>query len=419
MVQQAIILMSRKELSQVSVFTAVQARHITQKEAALQLRLTVRQVRRKLRDFRKKGAASLVHKLRGRPSHHATPNDEKDRALAIVQDQYPDFGPTFAAEKLAEVHGITVDHESLRRWMIAAGLWRIHGGPVTAHVWRERKDCRGMMIQADGSPHRWFENRASACTLLAFIDDATSALLWLEFAEGETTAALMMATWRYLTHEGRPLSVYVDRGGVFRVNIHNEEQDKRTQYGRALTELDIELIHARSPQAKGRVERVFGTLQDRLVKELRLEGISTMAEANQFVREIYLPKHNAKFAVTPKSPADMHRSLRGYDLSRIFCVREQRTVRNDFTIQYERRLFQLAPRQPTILRPGDAVTVSEGLDGTITVGIRTVDLQFHEIAERSIRSAPEKVLRPRLPWKPPADHPWRKRAAQDISLVRN
>lgn len=411
--------MSAKELSQVPVFDQLAKHRLSQQEAAEKLRLTIRQVQRKLRAYRQHGPRSLIHQLRGRPSHRATPDEEKDAVLALVRDRYPDFGPTFAAEKLAEVHGITVDHESLRRWMIATGLWRVHGGPITAHVWRERKDCRGEMAQADGSLHHWFEDRAPACTLLAFIDDATSELLWLEFVEGESTAALMAATWHYLEHDGRPLSLYVDRGGVFRVNIHNEEQDKLTQYARALQELDIELIHARSPQAKGRVERVFGTLQDRLVKELRLAGISTIAEANRFARETYLPRHNAKFAVAPKRETNLHRSLKGYALSQIFCVREERTVRNDFTIQYQRRLFQLDPRQPTLLRPGDAVTVSAGLDGTIAVGIRTVDLRFHEIAERPPKREPVRALTPRLPWTPPADHPWRRSVPHDISVVRN
>ena len=411
--------MSAKELRQVPLFEQLTHRRISQWEAAQKLRLTIRQVQRKLRAYRQDGPWSLAHRLRGRPSHRATPDAEKDQVLALVRDRYPDFGPTFAAEKLHENHAITVDHESLRRWMTAAGLWRVHGGPLTAHVWRERKACRGEMTQADGSLHRWFEDRAPACVLLVFIDDATSELLWAEFVGGESTVALMTATWHYLECEGRPLALYVDRGGVFRVNIHNEEADKVTHYARALQELDIELIHARSPQAKGRVERVFGTLQDRLVKELRLAGISTATEANRFLREVYLPKHNARFAVVPKRTADLHRSLNGYDLSRIFCVREERTVRNDFTIQYQRRLFQLDPRQPTILRPGDTVTVSEGLDGVIAVGIRKIDLRFHEIAERPSSPVHARISSSRVPWKPPVDHPWRRLVPHDISILRN
>lgn len=419
MSQEDVVPMSRKEISQVSVFAELKTRRITQKEAATKLRLTVRQVRRKLRSFRREGAASLAHKLRGRESNHRSPVDRKECALTLIQEKYPDFGPTFAAEKLAEVHGIAVDHESLRRWMIAAGLWRVHGGPITAHVWRERKDCRGEMTQADGSNHAWFEGRGPRCALLAFIDDATSALLWLEFVEGETTAALMGATWAYLEKEGRPLALYVDRHSIYRVNIHNTEEDGMTQFSRAMKELDVEVIFARSPQAKGRVERVFGTLQDRLVKELRLQGIATIPEANRFLREVYLPKHNAKFAVAPKRETNLHRSLKGYDLSRIFCVREERTVRNDFTIQYQRRLFQLSPQQPTILRPGDAVMVSEGLDGTIAVGIRNVDLRFREIAERPLKVEPVRALKPRIPWTPSVNHPWRTYARGDISIVAN
>lgn len=415
------ITMSRREVSQIPVFESLKARTITQPDAAKQLRLTIRQVKRKLRAYRREGPKSLPHRLRGRPSNHATPDAEKDRALAILRKMYPDFGPTFAAEKLAEEHRLVVHPEVLRRWMTAGGLWRVHGGPLTVHVWRERKASRGEMTQADGSDHAWFEDRGPRCTLLAFIDDATSALLWLEFVEEETTAALMTATWDYLERAGRPLSLYVDRHSIYRVNIHNADGERMTQFSRAMSELDVELIHARSPQAKGRVERLFGTLQDRLVKELRLQGISTLEDANRFVRDVYLPKHNAKFAVAPKSPRDLHRSLRGYALSQIFCHREERVVKNDFTLQYQRRLFQLSPRQSTILRPGDVVTVSEGLDGSIALGIRAVSLRFHEIAERPSPPACEKVTYPRVQWTPPADHPWRQARVRqgDLSIVAN
>lgn len=415
----AVIAMSKKELAQVPIFEAVKTRAITQKDAAQKLRLTIRQVKRKLRAYRKSGPKSLVHQLRGRPGNHQVAPAIRERALAIVAEKYPDFKPTFAAEKLEEYHQLIVDPETLRRWMITAGIWRVHNGPITAHVWRERRASRGEMVQGDGSEHAWFENRGPRCTLLAFIDDATSALLWVEFVEDETTADLMGATWRYLMKEGRPLALYVDRHSIFKVNIHNAEGDKMTQFSRAMQELDIELIHARSPQAKGRVERLFGTLQDRLVKELRLAKISTREAANRFLWETYLPKHNAKFTVAPRSPANLHRTLGGYDLSRIFCVREERTVRNDFTIQYQRRMFQLDPRQPTILRPGDTVTVSEGLDGAIAVGIRKVDLGFHEITERPPKVAPVRALKPRVPWKPPVNHPWRTYARGDISIVAN
>lgn len=412
--------MSKRELAQISVFAQLKKYAIPQQDAAKKLRLSIRQVRRKLRAYRAQGLRSLAHQLRGRPSNHQIDQQKKDGALHLIWTRYPDFGPTFASEKLAENHHLAIHHETLRRAMIAEGLWRPHQGPVTVHVWRERKACRGEMTQADGSLHRWFEDRAPACTLLAFIDDATSELLWLEFVEGESTAALMRATWHYLEHEGRPLSLYVDRGGVFRVHIHNEEQDKLTQYARALKELDIELIHARSPQAKGRVERVFGTLQDRLVKELRLLGISTIAEANRFVWEVYLPKHNVKFTVAPKRPADLHRSLRGYDLRRIFCVREGRTVRNDLTIQYKRRLFQVSPQQPTIVTPGTVITVAEALDGAVALSLRSCALQFTEIAERPQTPEAPRAPQPRVPWKPPADHPWRRPllVRQDISIER-
>ena len=289
--------MSRKELDQVSVFVKVQEGTMTQTGAARQLGLSLRQVQRKWQMYRTSeyDPASLVHRLRGRPSNRRLDETVVARAVELVQEKYRDFGPTFAAEKLAEEHQLSIGRERLRQAMAAGGLWTVHGQQrPAAHPWRERRAVRGELVQVDGSPHRWFEDRGEPCTLLQFIDDATSEVLWLELAESESTAALMRATWHYLEAEGRPGDLYTDRGGVFKVNLHNEEDDRVTQYERALTELGIGLIHARSPQAKGRVERGFQTHQDRLVKELRLAGISTIPEANIFLRETYLPKHNRK-----------------------------------------------------------------------------------------------------------------------------
>lgn len=399
--------MSQQELSMVPIFTQLAQRQFTQHDAARMLGLSTRQVKRKLRVFRKRGPQSLIHKLRGRPGNHQLPAGLKDRALNLIQRHYPDFGPTFAAEKLSEHHQVVIHHETLRLLMIDQGLWRPGFGAVTPHLWRERKEAFGELIQVDGSVHRWFEDRKSPSTLLAFIDDATSQLLWLEFAEAETTEALMRSSWHYLEQFGRPISLYADRGGVFSVNLNNPEHDRLTQYGRALKELDIELIPARSPQAKGRVERVFGTLQDRLVKELRLRGISTIDEADHFVQTTYLSRHNAKFAVAPKRAVDFHRSLEGYDLARIFCVKEQRRVANDLTLSYRKRLLQLSPQQPTIVSPGTVVTVEESLSGQLTLFVRRSMLSFKEILERPQRPAATVLRKPRTPWIPPPNHPWR------------
>jgi len=419
MTSQSLVTMSAKELHQVPLFEQLKKRRISQKEAAQKLRLTVRHVQRKLRAYRQNGAKSLLHKLRGRSGNRRTDPTIRRRALATVRERYPDFAPTFASEKLEEHHRLIVDSETLRRWMIADGLWRIGGGPVVPRRWRERKECVGELVQLDGSDHPWFENRGPVCTLLLFIDDATSCLLHGAFVPDETTKDLLAATRTYLVNEGRPVSLYVDRHSIYRVNIHNAEGDKVTQYARALQELDIELIHARSPQAKGRVERAFGTLQDRLVKELRLAKISTRDAANRFLVETYLRKHNAKFAVAPKRETNLHRSLQGYDLPFLLSVREERTVANDFTVQYQTRLFQLEPKQPTILRPRDRVTVHAGLDGALRMTIRKTVLRFHEIVERPRKSEPLREREPRVLWIPSASHPWRRTARRDISIVAN
>ena len=289
----ATITMSHREFNQIPIFIQLKKRQISERDGGKQLGLSIRQVQRKLRAFRLRGPTSLIHKLRGRPGNHQLDAHLKNRAIKLVRDKYPDFGPTLASEKLGEDHQIAIHHETLRLLMMAKGLWRPGFGTTAPHLWRTRREAVGELVQVDGSEHRWFEGRAGPCTLLAFIDDATSGLLLLVFVEGETTEALMRSTWHYLEKYGRPISFYADRGGVFSVNIHNPEQEKLTQYGRALSELAIELIPARSPQAKGRVERVFGTLQDRLVKELRLRGISTIVEANRFAHTVYLPRHNA------------------------------------------------------------------------------------------------------------------------------
>lgn len=406
------VTMSRKELSQMAVFSQLKEGIMTKQEASVQLQLSVRQVKRKWSVYKRSDydPASLVHKLRGQPSNRRLDETVISAAIELVKEKYRDFGPTFAAEKLAEEHQVVLSHDSLRRALITAGVWIVHGQhrPVP-HPWRERRAQRGELVQADGSPHAWFEARAPKCTLIQFIDDAKGEVLALELTDGESTHALMQTTRHMLEDHGRPDAVYADRGGVFKVNLHNADDDKVTQYERALTELGIELIHARSPQAKGRVERGFQTHQDRLVKELRLAEISTMVEANRFIRDIYLPKHNAKFAVTARQAGDAHRPLDGFDLDAILCTKEDRIVTNDLTIRYKTRWFQLAPKQRTIVRSKHVVTVSEHLDGRISLTHGRTVLDFTEIPKQPVRPklVPALQTPPRIPYKPAPNHPWR------------
>ena len=412
------IRMSRKEINQIPIFEQLVKRTIKQREAAKILRLSTRQIKRKLRAYRQHGAASLAHLTRGKPGNHALEESFTRQVSCLVREHYPDFGPTFASEKLALCHGLSINHETLRHLMIREGIWKAKMKKTNAHVYREPKACFGEMIQIDGSLHDWFEGRAPPCSLIAFIDDATSRPVWLEFFTRESTYSIMRSLQSYLLLHGRPLSLYSDRGGVYKVNNNNPDHDKFTQYERALKELDIEAIHARSPQAKGRVERLFGTLQDRLVKELRLQNISSLEAANQYLREVYIPAHNAKFAVQPKVATDLHRTINGFDLAHILCVKEERLLGNDLTVRYHNAWFQLLPKQPTILSPKDQIIVNEHLDGSITLTIRQCVLNFQMLSEKPQKAIPVRPSAPRTYSIPSFDHPWRKSFLGDISIVQ-
>ncbi|MDP1719527.1 MAG: ISNCY family transposase, partial [Candidatus Nanopelagicaceae bacterium] len=285
-----IIAMSTKEANRISVLEKLKTKHLKQGKAARILGISVRQVRRLLVRYRSSGASGITHQLRGVPSNNKADPGVLDGAITAVKDRYHDFSVTLAHEKLTALHAFPYSRETLRAAMVTVGLWhpKRSSSPVI-HEMRERRASEGELVQADGSPHAWFEDRGPRCTLLVYIDDATSKLLHLEFVTSETTHAYFGATRRYLEHHGKPLALYVDRHGVFRVNTTRaltarvEDSNGKTQFGRAMEELGIELIFANSPQAKGRVEKANQTLQDRLVKELRLEGINTMEKGNQFL----------------------------------------------------------------------------------------------------------------------------------------
>jgi len=378
-------IMSRKEREQLKVFEKLAAREITQAVAAQMLNMGERGIRKKLRRYRQQGDSGLVHRSRGRSSPRRW--DGPDRALAIelLRSDWIGFGPTYMAEKLYELKGIKVSDETVRQMMIAEGLWFVGKRKHKHRQRRERKLMVGILVQLDGSPHDWFEGRAPKCTLLVFIDDATSRILWLEFVESESFDGVAGAAQKYMQKHGRPVAFYVDYGSVFSVNLNNPEREKITQFERIMHDLAVAVNHASSPQAKGRVERCNGTMQDRLVKEMRLAGISSMAKANKFVQQgDFIEKHNAKFAVPPAQEGDAHRSIQGYDLYKIFCVQEERVVTNDFTVSYQSRILQLTKYQPAILRPKNRVIVCRHLDGKITIRIRNNELCFEEIGMRKI-----------------------------------
>jgi hypothetical protein len=394
------ITMNDKEREQSKVFEQVVTGKMNQTEAAAKLRISDRWVRKKLKRYRQDRDKGLVHKSRGKVSSKRWGEDQAAFSLNLLRSDWIGFGPTFAVEKLEELHNIRVSRETLRNRMISAGVWTPKQRRMKHRKRRERKAMRGMMVQLDGSPHDWFEGRAGKCTLLVFIDDATSEILWLEFANAESVESLMRATKNYIARYGIPQTFYTDHGSVFHVNLNNLEGDKKTQWERACQELGITVIHADSPQAKGRVERCNKTMQDRLIKEMRLAGVSSIDEANRYLRESnFIAKHNAAFAVKAAQEGNAHADHTAYNLNDIFSVKEQRVLNNDYTIVYQKRIFQLHAQQRTIIRPKNTISVHVHLDGTIKLWARKTELAYHEIKAKP-QPIQEKKIVNRQPTKP-------------------
>jgi hypothetical protein len=370
--------MSKKEFDRLEVLLGVQSGRLRVTDACALLSLKRRQVFRLLAGLKHGGAASLVSKRRGRPSNNRLPEAYRDLALSLVRERYADFGPTLAAEKLAEMHGCTISRETLRGWMIAAGLWvdRRHRLP-SPHQPRRRRDCLGELVQVDGCEHWWFEDRGPQCTLLVFIDDATGRLMHLQFVESESTFAYFHATRAYLEAWGKPVAFYSDKHGVFRVNHQGAlGGDGMTQFGRALHALNIDIICANSSQAKGRVERAHKTLQDRLVKELRLAGVRTLAEGNALL-PAFVADYNGRFAKPPANKKDLHRPLRaGDDLEDAFAWKEERRLSQALTLQYDKVMFILEPSEPATAAIGKYVTVFDYPDGRLAIRYNGVDLAY-------------------------------------------
>src|SRR5271166_1213716 len=377
--------MSKKEFDRLEVLLGVQSGRLRVADACALLGLKRRQVFRLLAGLKHGGAASLISKRRGRPSNSRLPEAYRDLALSLVRERYADFGPTLAAEKLAEVHGCTISRETLRGWMIAAGLWidRRHRLP-SPHQPRRRRDCFGELVQIDGSEHAWFEDRAAQCTLLAFVDDATSRLMHLRFVASESAFDYFRATRSYLETYGKPIAFYSDKHSIFRVNAKDAAGgDGATQFGRALRELNIDILCANSPlpsqgqaPAKGRVERAFGTLQDRLVKELRLAGISTIAAANAWL-PAFIATHNARFGREPANAKDLHRKLTpADDLDEILAWREERTVTRNLTLHYDRMMLMLDPTPLARGLAGKKVAVVNYPDGRFAIRFNGTVLAF-------------------------------------------
>jgi hypothetical protein len=390
--------MSIREFDRNQVIQNVLNKHLKQRHAATQLGLSPRQIRRLCRRARRDGKKGLIHGLRGKPSNHRLAEATVAHAVKLVKKHYPDFGPTFAQEKLLEINNVRVSVSCLRQALIADGHWKTHKQHPFYRAWRERRPCVGELVQLDGSDEDWFEGRGPRCVLLPYVDDATSRVLHGQFIPVEDTLNLMAASRIYLQTHGRPLAFYVDKDSIYKINrqatIDEELRDAQplTQFTRAMGELGIEVITANSPQAKGRVERGHGTHQDRLIKELRLAGISTMEKANPFLRDIYFPTHNARFAVAPASPINVHRPLlKVHRLHEILSLRSLRVLANDFTLRFQQRRFQLLADQPCRIRPGADIEVETRLDGSTHLRFKERYLNFKPLPD-GLRRAPVRKL---------------------------
>lgn len=359
--------MSMQELDRLRTVQAVIEGRLKAVAAAQRLEVTDRQIRRLLERYRLHGPAGLVSRRYGRPSNNRLPALREAAALAIIRENYADFGPTLACEKLREIHGLSLAKETVRKLMMAAGLWipRKQRAPKV-HQPRNRRACLGELIQIDGSDHRWFEDRAPACTALVYVDDATSRIMEMRFVASESTFSYFEATRAYLERHGKPVAFYSDKASVFRVNSKAAVGgDGHTQFARALFELNIEGICANSSQAKGRVERTHKTLQDRLVKEMRLRGISTMEAANAFM-PAFIADYNARFGKPPRNEHDAHRGLRAEEcLDLIFTWREPRCVSKSLTLQYDKTLYLLKETPDSRKLAGHYIDVYQYPDGRI------------------------------------------------------
>src|SRR6202142_594943 len=360
--------MSGKELSKIEIMQGLKSKQLKQREAAEMLGVSIRQIKRQYKVYREKGAKGLVSQRRGRGSNNRLKAEVVEKVLDLIKSKYADFGPTLAHEKLTEVEGLKISDESVRKIMIAEGIWKARRvRKIATHQMRERRACYGEFGQIDGSPHDWFEGRSESCTLLVFIDDATGKLLQLRFVQSESYFSYCEAARGYFECCGRPVAFYSDKHGVFRVNGANSGSgDNLTQFGRAMRELDIEIICANSPQAKGRVERANQTLQARLVKEMRLRGIASLEAGNAYLPE-FMADFNHLFAVEPRSQQDAHRPLTSQDnLDHILTRQVIRILSKNLTIQFDKVVYQIQTERPTYALRNARVTVCQDNQGQVT-----------------------------------------------------
>jgi len=415
------ITLSRRETKRLHIIHQALDKRITQEKAAALVGLSSRQLRRMLKRVREEGDDGISHRSRGKASNRRFPQKVKDKVLKLYRGQYSDFGPTFASEKLFDVHEIKLSDETLRVWLNQENISYEKRKGRKHRQWRERKHHFGEMVQMDGSHHDWFEGRGSECVFMGYIDDATGTVFG-RFYNYEGTMPAMDSFNRYIKRYGIPQSVYIDKHSTYKStakqSVEDELGDKKpmSQFERSLAELGVTVIHANSPQAKGRIERLFRTLQDRLVKEMRLARVKSVEQANEFLKK-YLPTYNRRFKVKAVSKSDVHQSaLSMRELDKIFCIRDERTVRNDFTIAYNGSLYQI---KDTV--KSQKVAVEERIDGSLHITHRGLDLRYRKIttlpAKENLKT-PVVTLEKKGRYQSP-DHPWKRlrRAAEQFPVA--
>jgi transposase len=413
---QKLISMTEKELTRHSIIKNLIAGKINGTEASKQICVSIRQVRRMKTRVKKKGVEGIIHGNRSRESNRKIDDRIITKTIKLLKEKYCGFKPTLAMEKLLELDKIELSNEKVRQIMIENKLWKVKPRKQSKkkYFWRARKDNFGEMEQFDGSYHNWF-GKEESCLLLS-VDDATGKITHAKFDYNESIIAVFKFWLEYFDKNGLPLSIYLDKFSTYKVNHKNatDNKDMITQFQRASNQTGFKLIFANSPQAKGRVERMNKTLQDRLVKELKLAGITTMEKANEFLEE-YIPKFNAKFAVVPQKQADLHKEISvtmKQRLPQIFSIQDQRVVMNDYTIRFENQYFQLDQEQTTTVYKKDAVIIEKHLDGEIKINLKERYLNYTVLPERPKKEIdiklPALTIRKQSDWRPPIDHPWRK-----------
>lgn len=399
------------ELRKLRVIEAVIEKKLKQKKAAKLLEISVRQVIRLVKRVRREGAKGIVHGLRGKESNRRHEEKHKEKILVLCRKKYEGFGPTLAEEKLRELDKLYVNRETLRQWMIAEKLWEVSKKGREHREWRERRACLGEMVQVDGSHHDWLEGRGPELVLMGYIDDAASEVFaW--FYDYEGTLPGMDSFYRYSKRYGLPHSLYLDRLNAYRghgkLSLEEEltgQERKKSQFERALEELGVEVIHAQSPQAKGRIERLFKTFQDRVIKEMRLAGVKTKEKANRFL-EIYLPKYNRRFAVKAREGGNLHRPApKDKELRQVLSIQTQHVLRNDNTIRHENKFYQILGEWNGH-RPRE-VTIQERIDGELYMVDGQRELKYRQVIEPPRRELGIQKKAPRLckPPKPGPEHP--------------